>query len=558
MGPSASSPVAGNTFTSTQNNAGSGSSQKAKLASSTTKTFFGVKVSLKTVPSATVQRTATVPRDARAMMKVEEKQKLYTSFIAAKESGIIEIQEVGSSQETIEHTYDTQVMLEGLEAYLALFDMKTTFKHVVKPKKNYFGNTVQEVDGKSRDLFVDYNHISMSEVVASCNWWTEWVYNKRDSENLWIPQDLTWSADLLKAKMSDEMFSRVKDDLRSLHGLNINEVGGPVILKAILERLMSSNLPTIRALQASLSADKLSLEECNNDLLTFCNRTEAAVRRLQSAGTVDKYGNVLQSYVPENLSDSLYKVLQTTGVEAFDKAFASEEERITVQGMMHASTTITYPSPLKVIEQAKNLYRHLSIAGKWVEQPANPTAFPAVNLENFDGTCFGCGRKGCRKDSSKCPQFGKDPTDAGKAAKKAFWDSKKKKKSDGTTGTTGNVSFPARPTGTDPKEVKLQGKWYFYKFNESKWKLCSDQSDAAHSNGSNDSSQQSANLATETGSPNGTGPTSNAAEPGGFLAALTSFIPEGADPNQVALQQEYFLQQVKSASDQFKSKMADL
>jgi len=172
--PPAVSSTSGNTAGSTQANGGSSPgpvpTQRANTARAsvpTTKEIFGIKVSVKRDPTKIIERTATVPREARAKMKAEELQKLYTSFIEAKGSGILEIQEVGSSQETIEHTYDTQVMIESLAAYLTLFDMKTLFCFIAKPKTNYFGRTMQEVEGNPRDLFVDYTKISMNDVVVS-------------------------------------------------------------------------------------------------------------------------------------------------------------------------------------------------------------------------------------------------------------------------------------------------------------------------------------------------------------------------------------------------------
>lgn len=54
------------------------------------------------------------------------------------------------------------------------------------------------------------------------------MYDENFGENKWIPDNRLWSADLLKSKMSPKMLALIKDDLRSLYGINIENQAGPL------------------------------------------------------------------------------------------------------------------------------------------------------------------------------------------------------------------------------------------------------------------------------------------------------------------------------------------
>ena len=520
---------------------------------SPTKNLFGVTSTQKFVPNKSgTGMSARITREERATLKPEERQKLYSTFLTGKDSGIDTIEDLGSSQDTIDGTYDTQLLVDNYREYLGRFQMDTLFKYVVTPKKDVFGLTQQDCEPKSANLFEDFARVEMEAIIESCNWWVQWMYDENLGENKWIPDDLSWSADLLKSKMSPEMLALIKDDLKSLYGISIEHQGGPVVFKALMDRLMSSNQTTIRNIQETLQGKNLKLEEYNGDIPKFCNRIEAAVKRLRNCEKVDANGNKLQNLVPDSLAEDLHFEFQKTGVAKFDTAFHLLESQATVTGMLQQKGRPDYGCPLVVLKYAKDLYRTYSISGVWTEKIANPSAFIATGDQ---GRCFGCGKVGCRKDSKVCPRNGKSPTPEGIAAKKEFWAAKNKgkdKKPDEGKGS-GGTKWPERPKKGEANRKKIDGKWYYFMFKTNRWEVCDSQDDAENQ------AQISANLASNV-EPSPDGNTSNGSDgnaPGesanGFFAnaALMSCVPKGTDPQLLQLQLDIFAEKEKEAKAAF-------
>lgn len=79
-------------------------------------------------------------------------------------------------------------------------------------------------------------------------------------------------------------------------------------------------------------------------------------------------GNKLHNLVLESLSEDLYKEFQKTGVPKLHRAFAMEYYQFGVKATMGGSGATLFPSPMEVLNCAKNLYCSMCLAGQW-EKP---------------------------------------------------------------------------------------------------------------------------------------------------------------------------------------------
>ena len=190
-----------------------------------------------------------------------------------------------------------------------------------------------------------------------------------------------------------------------------------------------------------------------------------------------------KSALPEDFSETLLKVFQTSSVPAFNALF--EHFSIQTELTSFTSTTTTAPTIDQVLKFAESRYRRLCSTNSWtgVATKANKTSFKACLSENKGETiCFNCGGSHSLKE---CPRPHNE--ERIKTNKKIFWEVKKQKdkdkgdhdkdgksKSSDKKSKKDSKSKWAPPTKEEQKNKNrrlIDGKEYFYRYRDKRWIL---------------------------------------------------------------------------------------
>lgn len=511
---------------------------------SSTITIGGISVSVQATKSTDCKLTGNVTRkEARHKLSAYDLENLRKLACA---SGIVEIPLGNDDPSSVEDIYDFMHIIEIVQRHLSEYDLLSCF-NIITPKIDpTTGDLTGAIVGSSQNLFEDHSQITFQSIGKSIQFFTEYVYSSAKDETKWVESDLSWSGKFLLNQMDNELKYKILDDIKNkvlakVVPDNYKETG-PIVLKALIDRMLNTNANTISHYKTYLARENISLEDFDGDIEEFAKQyitVIEALRKCEVPQTVNGIQRVVE-IVPSNLSETLVRVFLDTGNELFDsnmKTIWANCKAAQAKGNPNA-----FPTPEQVLRDARDLYVSYKSSDDLdtsKNKSTNPAGFNASRNGSGNKSkskCFGCGREGCRQSEKSCPRHGKDPLPAGKVAKKAFDDAKKAKK-EAKANKDNKKKWPAKPKKGEPNRQKIDGVWHYYHFRSKKWLECSE--------AAKKEADQSANIA-KTGDPS--------EQPGGLPAALAA-LTKGKDQSQVDLSKNIYLQRLKEAEEQFRQSL---
>ena len=468
-----------------------------------------------------------------------------------------------TDQTSIDDVYDATQILDEVKKHFMNYDMLTPFEIVVPTET--LGVQDGGIESETFDLFQDHALITYEQIEVSVKYLMKWIWSARTPATAnapaiegreWVETDLTWSGDFLFNQMSKELQVAIKDDLKDKHiderYINV----GPIVLKALCDRMLSSNYNALQLLQGELKRENITLDHFDGDIEKFCKRMTVLIKRLSKCEARDVTGTLIgPQYVPSDLSESFLLVLMKTGHREFDLVFQLQY----AQGKEKGTTGVAQPfePPLEILTKARQLFVSYRKSGDWGVIPGdnqNPSGFTAGT--KITGKCFGCGREGCRQDQRTCPRFGKTPLPEGDKAKEAFQAARKQKRDDKkNNGGQGKKKWPAKPGDSDPRRQKINGAWHYYHFKSKKWLRCDDQTDAGNQKAIADAK---AKKAAKSGPPATRATLANAQGDPILPAALATLVQGKEENQEVRLQTDLFVRKQKALEEEFQRALGQL
>ena len=487
----------------------------------------------------------SIPREQRH--KLEDKD--FSSFLKeCTEPGIVEIPDI-SDHSSVEDMYDNTLIVEKIRKHLEQKNLETCF-YCVNPVLDAGGNTTGAIQsGTPIYLLTDHAKSTYQQIVKSLQWQAEWVAN--DTNHQWVKSDMRWSGEFLFNQMPHELEEKIQDDIVDNNVPYEFQRAGPIVFKALINRMLSSNYSAISLLRTHLQRDRINLEDYNGNIEDFCRKLNVVIAALRKSEIKDPLGNVVNPLVPQDLSESLLLTLKNAGHTDFDLVFQHQYSDCRTRGAL--GEVNPFPQPEEILRKARRLYVNYVTSGDWIknqDRPRNPAGYNAQSKNKKTSKCFGCGRQGCRRTETTCPRFNKEPNGAGilakqefDAAKKARAEARKEKdkKKEQESSESKTTKWPDPPASRNEPATKIDGLWHWYHFKSKKWIKCKDQENP---------NQKSANVtfSEDTRRSNGFN---------GSISETTKLPPElanlaqGKDPAQVALQAKIYFSKIQNAAKEF-------
>lgn len=528
---------------------------------STTTTVGGVTFQVKAVANHNIQiTTVATEKEKRHTMKESDLEKFKTKCTAPDilKQGELVDHVAASDQASIQDIYDATQIINEIREHLQGQDMLTCFT-IIEPALNPSNNQFNLPGPHPKNLFKDHANITYQEIETSINYFLTWVYQDHP-EGKWVESDLSWSGQFLFQQMSVKLCAAIKDDIKDKRvAENLRETG-PIVFKALIDRMMNSNYNALRLLKSNLKRENISLDDYDGDIEDFAKKYLTLIDRLRKCEEINNHGKLVgREHVPEDLSESLLLVLSNTGHRPFDLIFETRYAKNKTDTALEIAKE--FEPPETILEAARKLYVSYRNSGDWDAVPGgtrNPSGFLGAARNKRPGKCFGCGRDGCRHTERFCSRFGKDPNSAGKAAKQEFETAKQQKKSSKSNKSTTSPKskWPPKPKKGERSTTKIDGVWHYYHFKSKKWLRCNAQHQTDLDKKENDKKATS-------GSDSQTGPSGNLANEGASGsnlddAALLSLMHGKEDLPQAQLERELFLKQREELEKNFKAKIASL
>ena len=336
------------------------------------------------------------------------------------------------------------------------------------------------------NLFTSFDTISIDQVAATI------VFMRRFSEDdlfVRIQDDLSWSSMffLQSCSPNDQFRDEVHDTYNNIVDANSLTVGGPLVLRILLDKISNSDAVTLDALASSFKTTRISdIPGENVELL--CKQLTSFLERLEMTGKL-----------PNLLEISLCEIFQTSSTENFNNAFKHKK-----QSLFEDSNLFQWRD---LVESAKSIYTRMNLVNEW-------------NAPKDSGSFFQAGTHGDRRPDSR-----HNNGDASKTDPRFVHPNPKK-------GDQKLSEDPKRWSKTlDGQEVHWcskcnqgKGRW-----TDGRHRHFTDQ----HRGGSrNNNASSQANAATtdqaHTGTSQDTGAASSSSTTGSFSAALTRISSRGS------------------------------
>ena len=234
------------------------------------------------------------------------------------------------SAETGADVLDISRFAEKLTTHLEYWNLEYFFKNVAFPEKDSNGNFTGVLGkNKSRvetvNLFVNWGAVSLQEVVDSAEFSFQYGYNPTYQLNEWMATDLAWSGTFLLNQMTEELERKITETLEKEGVPEAQRKYGPVLFKALMDRLLSNDHIACKHLSKSLVNLNLYDPPFKGNVAVFVNTLLPTIKALRERATFNAQKNgVYHPYVPEELERQLLTILRSTGDEGFDSSFADE------------------------------------------------------------------------------------------------------------------------------------------------------------------------------------------------------------------------------------------
>lgn len=314
----------------------------------------------------------------RSNLTPEEKQlfvKNATMCILSKSNKLALPSYKQNEDGTLRGLQNTTSQLKSLETHIIRYGMRDVFT-TVQPK-----SLMTSIDSYNEtfNLFLDYPRLNTSFVANSNAWWRRYI----SQASPWINENFQYSFDFIKANTTETLFDKAFQDYLEFPDC---QKGGPLILLLILQRIQNTSETSLDNLRTSLRNLKISMLE-GEDVELATNIIKSSVAALKGASRPEK------SFLPDDLSELILKIYQTTSVASFNLIFAEERKRIFVEADK-ANLLPVWPSTKEITSLAIRSYLRMMADGTWTAPAPKKAAFPAVIGERPPPTCFNCGEVG--------------------------------------------------------------------------------------------------------------------------------------------------------------------
>ena len=347
-------------------------------------------------------------KELRGTLNDEARQifvKSATGYVLSKHNKLSAPSLSSEDDDKLEELHNLKLQLKLLKTHMRAHDTYDVFQ-VVIPHDVAVTPTIYE---QRFDLLTDYSKLTATMVASSNTWYNLWIHQD------YIRENMAFTFSLLQNNTNEVLWNKALEEYEAY--LPVQQ-GGPLMFYLIVSRIQNNSETAIDHLKTKIK--NLKIKDLKGE------DVEKAVSLVRSThDALLHFSADHRSYVPEDFSQTVLKLFQTSSVTKFNNAFEREETEARHKADKFGGTP-TWPPINQILNLATSTYRRLTYEGEWdVPTGSQSSAFKAGSSQSKKRkvTCWNCGKDHTLND---CDQPRNEPRIA-----KAREEYMKKKKSSG-------------------------------------------------------------------------------------------------------------------------------
>jgi hypothetical protein len=162
------------------------------------------------------------------------------------------------------------------------------------------------------DLLPDYAKLDDNIVANSCTWYNMWVQEE------YVQENMAHTYTLLQNNTTESLWNKCLEEYEEYAP---SQQGGPLMFFLIICRIQSNSKTAIKHLKKQIKNLKLR-DLPGENVNTAISLIKTTYQALENASTLE------HTYIPEDFTQTILKVLQTSSVRRFNDAFNREETQV--------------------------------------------------------------------------------------------------------------------------------------------------------------------------------------------------------------------------------------
>lgn len=298
--------------------------------------------------TAALGNVALIPRSKRSSLSDKDRNRLITDI----ETGLsqkftaVDLNRLQSEDAfQLGHTASLAQQINSVFDHLIKYDLVHVLTACPFLDFNTSDPTLQANGMKTINLLQAYDTFSVELATKTVEWMRQYL----DDEELL--DELTWTHTFLLNCCENEsgegsLYNTVSAEIDRLRKHNTSFVGGPVTFMIILSNIISSSNEALKILEAKLKTLKLT-DFRGENVNSLTTQLTYVINRLQ------------QTSLPEDLTENLLRILQTSSNKSFNSTFSSLANVIRLR--------LIHPTPTweTIFSRAKEIYLEELNADRW-------------------------------------------------------------------------------------------------------------------------------------------------------------------------------------------------
>ena len=315
--------------------------------------------------------------------------KAASGYVLSKHNKLRVVQVATNDQDILQNLLNTHNQLRSLKAHVNEYDIGDVFT-VVLPIED-----TPDPHARQCDLFVDCSKIAPAMVALSNRYYNMWI------DEMFIPENLNLTYALIKNNMDEVLYGQCLEEYEKYSDIC---QGGPLLFIICIHKINKVNAQHRDHMWTrvkKLEIRKVKGEDVNH-VVSLLNAAYATFR----AVSTDKDG---MNCVPQDWSEQVIKIFQTSSVSKFNEIFEHEEElahRAAARTLGHA----VWPVHDELMTLASRQYERFKQANDWCASKAISKKGYLTQTSGIrdlsQAVCDNCSKKGHL--STNCTQP-KDP-----------------------------------------------------------------------------------------------------------------------------------------------------
>ena len=289
-------------------------------------------------------RRSTLPEDVLQLFNQNATKRILDTKYRLKQHAISQ-----DNSKFLTQIKYANTQLRRLEAHMIMYDFEDVLTVVVPVNVQYS----PRIETKTYHVILDHCHLTPQLVANSIVWHKLWAAPDYKLENL----GLVFS--FFESNTDPALWEKCLEAYDEFDAL---ERGGPLMVYLVLDRIQRRTEDVLKTVQDVFKAIKIKdIPGENIDEVTTLSKTTYNI--LEGASTSNR------NYLPDNFSELLLDILQTSSVKQFNAVFSDLKRTYKTEAALQRRQ-VEYPDLNQLTSLAEQTYLDLCKSQHWVKTPS--------------------------------------------------------------------------------------------------------------------------------------------------------------------------------------------